>query len=75
MEEPSKTEELTFASFWDKRYDSRSTDPSSTEPTHEWFRGFSSLKPWLKKHLFDVWPAEQNPRILHLGCGDSVCVS
>jgi hypothetical protein len=75
MEESSETEELTTASFWDKRYDSPPTDSSSTGPTYEWLRGFDSLKPWLKKHLFDVRPAEQNPRILNLGCGDSVCVS
>lgn len=70
MGEPSEAEELAFASFWDKRYDT--ADSSDNQPTHEWFRGFDSLKPWLSKHLFNVRPAELAPVILHLGCGDSV---
>ncbi|KAF2668394.1 hypothetical protein BT63DRAFT_456034 [Microthyrium microscopicum] len=70
-EPPSEAEELTFASFWDKRYQDGGADTSNTQPTHEWFRGFESLKPWLSKYLFDARPAETAPLILHLGCGDS----
>jgi hypothetical protein len=68
----SEAEELSFASFWDKRYDIAGEDLSNDQPTHEWFRGFDSLKPWLAKHLFTPHPAERNPLILHLGSGDSV---
>jgi len=70
MEEPSEAEELAFASFWDKRYNI--ADRLNNQPTHEWFRGFDSLKHWLSKHLFNVRPAELAPTILHLGCGDNV---
>jgi EEF1A lysine methyltransferase 4 len=70
MAESSEAEELAVASFWDKRY--ATVDPSNNQPTHEWFRGFDSLKSWLSKYLFNVRPAELAPIILHLGCGDSV---
>jgi hypothetical protein len=69
--EPDESEELSLASFWDKRYDT--IDRLNRQPTHEWFRGFESLKPWLSKHLFNERPANLTPSILHLGCGDSVC--
>ncbi|EPE34937.1 S-adenosyl-L-methionine-dependent methyltransferase [Glarea lozoyensis ATCC 20868] len=69
MGEPSEIEKLAFASFWDKRYDVAETP--NDQPTHEWFRGFDSLKPWLFKHLFNPRPADLAPIILHLGCGDS----
>jgi hypothetical protein len=69
MGQLSEAEELSHASFWDKRYDASNEQP---EPTHEWFRGFESLKPWLQKHLFTPYPAEKNPIVLHLGSGDSV---
>jgi hypothetical protein len=70
-----KTDEgaaLGYASFWDERY-SKAGD--STEPTHEWFRDFASLEPFFEKYLFANRKAESNPRILHLGSGDSVSVS
>lgn len=70
MGEPSEAEELAFASFWDKRYDSLSS--AENKPTHEWFRGFDSLRPWFSKHLFTDRPPEGAPTILQLGCGDSV---
>ncbi|KAF2102820.1 S-adenosyl-L-methionine-dependent methyltransferase [Rhizodiscina lignyota] len=69
MGEPKKADELAFASYWDKRYETG--DHLDDQPTHEWFRGFDSLKPWLSKHLFDARPAERDPVIIHLGCGDS----
>ena len=70
-----KTDEgaaLGHASFWDERY-SKAGD--STEPTHEWFRDFASLEPFLDKHLFATRKPETKPRLLHLGSGDSVCVN
>jgi hypothetical protein len=70
MAAPDEAEELAFASFWDKRYSA--ADTSSKEPTHEWFRGFESLKPWFSKHIFGSRPATSSPAILHLGSGDSV---
>jgi hypothetical protein len=70
-----KTDEgaaLGYASFWDERY-SKAGD--STEPTHEWFRDFASLEPFFEKHLFANRKAESKPKILHLGSGDSVCLT
>jgi len=70
-----KTDEgaaLGHASFWDERY-SKAGD--STEPTHEWFRDFASLEPFFEKHLFANREAESKPKILHLGSGDSVCLT
>lgn len=67
-----KTDEgatLGHASFWDERY-SKADD--SSKPTHEWFRDFASLEPFLSKHLFTVRQPDSKPRILHLGSGDSV---
>lgn len=42
----------------------------------EWFKDFQSLKPFFEKHLPS--PGEnmeegKGPRVLHLGCGNSVC--
>lgn len=59
---------LAHAEFWNERYDK--SDGSG--PTHEWFRSYSDLQPFLGKHLFETFPPAQSPRILHLGAGDSV---
>ena len=56
-----RLKELSSAAYWNKRYDGSSS--------HEWFRTFSQLFPYLEKELPDV---TSNPSILHLGCGDSV---
>ncbi|KAI9684943.1 MAG: hypothetical protein M1822_005592 [Bathelium mastoideum] len=63
-------QELASPSFWNERYDIKDSRGQS-EPSHEWFRNFDNLKPWLSKHLVHVRPANQAPLILHLGCGDS----
>ncbi|KAF2131842.1 hypothetical protein P153DRAFT_364327 [Dothidotthia symphoricarpi CBS 119687] len=66
-----KTDEgaaLGHASFWDERY-AKAAD--SSKPTHEWFRDFESLEPFFSKHLFAIRKAESQPKILHLGSGDS----
>jgi hypothetical protein len=54
--------ELETAEFWDQRY------KGAEKVTHEWFRSFESLESTFKEHL----EGRTNPRILHLGCGDSV---
>ncbi|MCJ1285008.1 hypothetical protein MMC26_004345 [Xylographa opegraphella] len=60
------TKELAFAEYWNNRYDKRPA--GSEEATYEWFRTFEKLRPFLQEELPD---ASLNPRILHLGCGDS----
>jgi hypothetical protein len=59
---------LGRAEFWDERYAKADGD----KPTHEWFRAFDALEPFFTKHLFVERKAETEPRILHLGSGDSV---
>ena len=59
---------LAHAEFWDERY----TKSDGSGPTHEWFRSYSDLEPFLESHLFKTYPPARNPRILHLGAGDSV---
>jgi hypothetical protein len=43
-------------------------------PTHEWFRSYSDLEPFFAKVLFERpgCRPDDNPSVLHLGCGDSV---
>ena len=60
------TKELGFPEYWNRRYESVS---SGGESSHEWFRTFEKLRPFLEKELPDP---SVGPRILHLGCGDSV---
>jgi hypothetical protein len=57
--------------FWDERYAKVDED----KQTHEWFRAFNALEPFFTKHLFAPRKAETQPRILHLGSGDSVSIS
>ncbi|KAM3425370.1 Endothelin-converting enzyme 2 [Cercospora zeina] len=67
---PSREEEneaLARAEYWDERY----AKSDGQTATHEWFRSYSDLVPFLERHLFDSFPPTQNPRILHLGAGDS----
>ncbi|KAI7265264.1 hypothetical protein KC343_g3314 [Hortaea werneckii] len=58
---------LAHAEFWDERY----TKSDGSGPTHEWFRSYSDLEPFLERHLFKTYPPARNPGILHLGAGDS----
>jgi hypothetical protein len=60
--------ELAFAVYWDGRYNISDGE----QPTHEWFKNYDALQPFLTKTLFQDRGAEKNPRILHLGSGDSV---
>lgn len=57
--------ELGFPAYWNKRYE----NASQTEGGHEWFRSFEKLRPFLERELPN--PASE-PRLIHLGCGDSV---
>lgn len=61
-------ERLAHPEYWNERYSTAETD----EPTHEWFRTFGDLLPFLEPKLFKARPASTNPKILHLGSGDSV---
>ncbi|KAF5667107.1 endothelin-converting enzyme 2 [Fusarium heterosporum] len=61
--------QLETAEYWDSRY----VTSNSNEPTHEWIRSFEHLIPFLSKHLLEQpgRTANDNPKILHLGSGDS----
>ena len=59
--------ELGSQVYWDKRYSASAA--SGEGASHEWFRTFEKLRPFLEKELPS---SDQNPQILHLGCGDSV---
>jgi len=68
MADVKSEQELAFPSFWDARY----RDHNGDEPSHEWFKSFDSLQPFFNKHLLESKGPDTNPRILHLGSGDSV---
>ncbi|CAK7275232.1 hypothetical protein SEPCBS57363_006575 [Sporothrix epigloea] len=89
MDETHNDKVLSHAEFWDGRYAEAkwssgtngngikahsSLSIETAAPTHEWFRTYSDLEPFLRKVLFDCpsYRPVDNPRILHLGCGDSV---
>lgn len=61
-------ERLAHPEFWDERY----ATAEDSAPTHEWFRTFAELLPFLQPKLFNARPPATNPKILHLGSGDSV---
>ncbi|KAI9773508.1 MAG: hypothetical protein M1835_006148 [Candelina submexicana] len=64
----SLKDDLSTPEYWNKRYDNNTSSHDSGKASHEWFRTFTQLRSFFEKEL----PApEQNPRILHLGCGDS----
>ncbi|TVY74041.1 EEF1A lysine methyltransferase 4 [Fusarium oxysporum f. sp. cubense] len=66
----AEDQQLGLSEYWDSRYATSNTN----EPTHEWFRSFSQVLPFLQKNLLEQpgRAAQDNPRILHLGSGDSV---
>lgn len=58
--------ELGFPEYWNRRYENAL---ESEGATYEWFRSFEKLRPFLEREL----PHHSSePRMLHLGCGDSV---
>ena len=40
--------------------------------TYDWFRGWDYLESWCRENLP---PTSAHPKILHLGCGNSVCIT
>ncbi|KAI0393020.1 S-adenosyl-L-methionine-dependent methyltransferase [Xylariaceae sp. FL0594] len=58
---------LATPGYWDTRYNE--TKPG--KQLHEWFRSFADIEDFLKLSLFQSHSPESNPRILHLGSGDS----
>lgn len=69
MMSDKELEQLAHPEFWNERYATAEAD----KPTHEWFRTFDELMPFLEPHLFDARGPSTKPRVLHLGSGDSVC--
>ncbi|KAI3319360.1 S-adenosyl-L-methionine-dependent methyltransferase [Xylariaceae sp. AK1471] len=67
MSSDKELEKLVHPAYWDSRY--QETEPG--QQLHEWFRSFSDLEEFLRPNFFQAYPAESNPRILHLGSGDS----
>ncbi|MCJ1377540.1 hypothetical protein MMC17_000635 [Xylographa soralifera] len=59
------TKELGSPDYWNKRYNKGA---ESEQATYEWFRTFEKLRFFFEKELPN---ASLEPRILHLGCGDS----
>jgi hypothetical protein len=67
-------EELAHPDYWDQRY-----RKNANNELFEWLKPFKSIEPLLSAHLpkpvaaEDGGPQQQKqPRILHLGCGNSV---
>ncbi|KAI0102997.1 S-adenosyl-L-methionine-dependent methyltransferase [Nemania sp. FL0031] len=58
---------LSEPGYWDDRYG----ETAPGEQLHEWFRSFADLEEYLKTSLFQAYSTQSNPRILHLGSGDS----
>jgi hypothetical protein len=51
----------------------QNTQSNGEDPTHEWFRSYEALEPFFKENLFATKPPQDpQPRIVHLGTGDSV---
>ncbi|KAK0287550.1 hypothetical protein LTR91_003004 [Friedmanniomyces endolithicus] len=63
----AEAEALATPEYWDERY-SRS---DGEHPTHEWFKTYDQLHPFLTNLLFNVRRPQDQPTILHLGAGDS----
>ncbi|KAI9812003.1 MAG: hypothetical protein M1827_004895 [Pycnora praestabilis] len=65
-------EELSTPEYWNERYKAEQgksdVEKSEISDSHEWFRTFDKLRPFLTKHLP---PVSDGPGILHLGCGTS----
>ncbi|PNS14796.1 Queuine tRNA-ribosyltransferase-like protein [Sphaceloma murrayae] len=64
-------EALATPEYWNGRY----SQADGEKPTHEWFKTYDALKPFLTRHLFEPRRPEDNPSILHLGSGDSTIPS
>lgn len=71
MPSDDENELLAHPEFWDARY-SNAPEGEGHAPTHEWFRTYQDLELFFRKHLVEWRAPETNPRIVHLGSGDSV---
>ncbi|KAI9782866.1 MAG: hypothetical protein M1816_001686 [Peltula sp. TS41687] len=67
MADSSTLEELSHASYWNKRY-----QRSGVKTTYEWFRSFGGLTTLFAAHLPAPSLDGRTPRILHPGCGNSM---
>ncbi|KAK0252093.1 hypothetical protein B0A54_07796 [Friedmanniomyces endolithicus] len=63
----AETEALATPEYWDERY----LRSDGGRPTHEWFKSYDQLQPFLTNHLFNVRRPQDQPTVLHLGAGDS----
>lgn len=63
-----EAEALAQPEYWNDRY----SKSEGSNPTHEWFRSYRDLQPFFARHLFENFKAQDDPKILHLGSGDSV---
>lgn len=61
--------EFGHPEYWNKRYEN---GLESEGGTYEWFRTFQKLRPFFTRTLPEP---NTKPRILHLGCGNSVWVT
>ncbi|KAI0545040.1 S-adenosyl-L-methionine-dependent methyltransferase [Xylaria curta] len=59
--------QLADLGYWDNRY----TESLKDGQPHEWYRSFDDLEEFFKRFLFHTYSAESDPRILHLGSGES----
>jgi len=64
-------QELAFPSYWD----ARCQDYDGDEPSHEWYESFEGLKQVFRKYVLTPKSPDTNPRMIHLGSGDSVGAS
>ncbi|KXL50011.1 hypothetical protein M433DRAFT_74677 [Acidomyces richmondensis BFW] len=62
-----EAEALAQPEYWNDRY----SKSEGSNPTHEWFRSYRDLQPFFARHLFENFKAQDDPKILHLGSGDS----
>lgn len=61
----------------EERNDAENAAAKKEIESFEWFKDFESLKPFFRKHLPNAEAKEGQelgPRVLHLGCGNSVCI-
>lgn len=65
MSSKESLEELAHPEYWNDRY----TETAKTEDKYDWLRSFDAIRPFLVKHLPK---SEDGPRVLQLGCGNSV---
>ena len=65
MSSKESLEELAHPEYWDNRYTEK-----AAEEKYDWLRNFDAIKPFFTKHLPDIQRHE--PRIVQLGCGNSV---